>query len=621
MHDSRTLARISWETIARSVLLTGVAVTFMAAAKIPFVADVTPVIGRFSTPRAIAIVLLSGLAFAAWLIALGRGELTIKPWKGHFVTLSGMAAVAASTAASAIPELALAGGDNRALGMFVWLSLGIVMFLMSQLVRSRAHLAAIARTLIACGTVQSLIAVAQVIGLDPLRLELSREMRWMLSQGVGTAGNPNFLASLLVVPFVLACVGILTERARWARIASVVAAASMAVSLFAANTRGAWVGVLVGIIMLVATPDLRARMRSIGWGRLLVACALILAVGFAVTDKAVLSTRFDTERAKSGEAAVDAISNGRTLLWRQALDVFASAPVLGVGPDSLQNAWRAQGFDLGVLGVLPDDPHNLALLVLDSFGILGATATVALVGATVIGSVTSIRDASTHGERKAMTGGWLAAGGAAAATSMFSVGSIPLLLAMATVAGALQAQFLVPSDSPLRARTAAYVLAAIVLAATVASTNIVALPLVHAYRLSTVSWTVPLTDHELTILDAADRALPWRDTVTQLRFQTLTVQATWELDTGLTESGLGAERLDSLMEELDRRVERYPAEYTLWLARARAYYAAAYQLSDDEQRCRRALETVDEALAHFPGDIDLEYLRPYSEELAAQFDR
>jgi hypothetical protein len=168
-----------------------------------------------------------------------------------------------------------------------------------------------------------------------------------------TVGLKNSLSVLLAssVPFLL----VLTDRARagdgrdgaspWSRRAAVLAVvallAVMCWVVFANRTRSAWWMFLVYAIAM-AVAWVRSRERA--WGKML--ARFVLAAGAGAILLVAVPNRL---RWTSSSPYVDSLatlasfeaSSGRDKLWRVALHMLGTHPLLGTGPGNYAVTWRA----------------------------------------------------------------------------------------------------------------------------------------------------------------------------------------------------------------------------------------------------------------------------------------
>lgn len=576
-----------------------------AVAKVPLLPDTTPVTERFTGPEFAALTTLTAIAAVLWLISwFGDGRHT-RFTRAHAALLALCGAIVLATATAAVLPLAVVGDSGRYTGMTTWLCCAVLFFLATQLVDSSARLRTITWVFIAVGAAEGLLGVLQVLGVDPMRFVFPEAHGWMLSQGIGTIGNPNQFSSVLVIPFVLACGEILSARSGRSQAIFSAAAALMLTSLVVSATRGSWIGALAGLLTL-AVIAMRCKQTSVK--RLLVgsvALVVVLLAAFAVADHAIMATRFDT--GAPGSSAVEHLSNGRLMLWRQSAVVFAKAPLVGVGPDSIRNALKAAGQTSGAIGVFTDDPHSLPILIAVSFGLVGLAACAWLFAAVLAAPVKLALSAPQcpPSEARARANAWLGAVLGLLVTSLVSVLSIPMLTSLFVALGVLHAP---TAANPALNRTVPRMpaLAASTLVAAFIAVSLWAslTPVYHNLRIDRVELVTPLPAATEQALDAADHALPWRYDTMMVRTSWLVQQAAHEHMSGNDSDTTGSGRLEAIRRHTDARVKRFPADYFAWLMRVRSYQATVDMLGGAEH-LRAAQDVLGEAQARFPNDPEL----------------
>jgi O-antigen ligase len=233
---------------------------------------------------------------------------------------------------------------------------------------------------IPAGVLVALLGLDQFAGwfgtLDWLHIEAPTARLRLTS----TIGNPGDLASMLVLPVIIA-VSELPRYARFARAALVGAIVVMVATIAVTATFAAGVAAVVGIVVwLILARGRRGLMSS----RVLAAIAVsaLVALG-AATLLAPLRTRIVEKTMELAHGDVNALLTGRLDGWRVAVAMLQRAPIVGVG----QGAYRAEYADtrlaLEARGVpfyreqqqvILATPHNEALSVAAEQGIPGLLA-------------------------------------------------------------------------------------------------------------------------------------------------------------------------------------------------------------------------------------------------------
>jgi O-antigen ligase len=139
--------------------------------------------------------------------------------------------------------------------------------------------------------------------------------------------------------------------------------------------RGAWLGITLGILLLVLLLAYRWQRRKLVLVSVIILIAggvmfFMLNIGLASSS----STSFEwlsTSRIMEARAISN---NERLVLWRQTLPIVASRPWLGYGPETFSSAfWRTypDGTETILRSIDPWDPHNWFLYHLIGTGVLG----------------------------------------------------------------------------------------------------------------------------------------------------------------------------------------------------------------------------------------------------------
>lgn len=193
----------------------------------------------------------------------------------------------------------------------------------------------------------------------------------------GTVGDPNLLASVLVVGTVLAIALALTSRkSSLARLVSAAAAALCLLGVLLTFSRG---GLLCLGIALVVAPFFARRKAAAIAGAL----AIVLCVATYIAVIAPASAR-EHLIAKDG-------GSGRTDIWAVGWRVVEAHPVVGVGTGNFPASSIHYVIKPGTLNnkkTLIDEPsvaHNVYLEILAELGVVG----LALFGAILLASIGS----------------------------------------------------------------------------------------------------------------------------------------------------------------------------------------------------------------------------------------
>jgi O-antigen ligase len=184
----------------------------------------------------------------------------------------------------------------------------------------------------------------------------------------GTLGQKNVLGAFLAMLCPLAYGELVAARSWAVRVLAVNALAMCGIGLYLTFSRSAWVGVALAAVVValwVRGPGLRIAIAT-------ASVVVLLAIGIALLAQAGGVPPERTDLAELGS---------RPAIWRDALHLIASRPLLGYGPDNFGLVFpRFQAADLGQT---VDKAHAETLQVAATQGIVGLAAYLALVFAFV----------------------------------------------------------------------------------------------------------------------------------------------------------------------------------------------------------------------------------------------
>ena len=283
--------------------------------------------------------------------------------------------VVLSLALFAIMLLRLTGSPAESLGsdkVQLFLTVNLVALVAGVLVGR------LRRDLELCLTLMLVVAVVGAIGL---LVELVSGAEPVYPGRYGLPGeNPITLGRLTAAGLLIATYALLTAGAA-VRSLALCTVPVLAVAFFASGSRGPFVGLLFGLIVLGA---LMARERGLGGRWPLVLGGIVLGVlgasqfvpGDAMNRAAGILV--------GGESGLD--TTGRTDLWAEAWRTFLDHPGLGVGTGGFAGVDPVNAF-----------PHNLFLEAGAEWGLLGLVPLLAALGVGVAKMAGAVRR-PPHGE-------------------------------------------------------------------------------------------------------------------------------------------------------------------------------------------------------------------------------
>ncbi|KKR57890.1 MAG: hypothetical protein UT94_C0006G0012 [Candidatus Uhrbacteria bacterium GW2011_GWF2_40_263] len=184
-------------------------------------------------------------------------------------------------------------------------------------------------------------------------------------------GNPTYFASFLVIPFFFSLflsIQTFSTRSVWFyRILSIV----LFLGLLVSGTRGAFIGIIVGILASTTAVFFLQKKNWMQQKRLLIYTAgiLILGIGLFGILRTTSSTKTLTYRITHFDSTTSA---QRLYYWNMAIEGWKENPILGVGYENFyiisDTFFNPNLYEEAT--VWPDKPHNAFLEILTTGGIL-----------------------------------------------------------------------------------------------------------------------------------------------------------------------------------------------------------------------------------------------------------
>lgn len=315
------------------------------------------------------IILMAGLT---WQILAARGA----RWRWDGSTL-----LIATFLVYGVVQTAAMGLLSRSVFViYVWMpGLPMVMFLLlTQLGLTATEFRALLRSLLVLGTYMAVISILEAVGwygaivpvwiVDPSPYSITGG----LGSSTPTSNYPGRAGGLLMQPAwnglalsLIFCVAMLAmrlsdRRPRWPEAAVSVLCV---VGVFATYTRAAWMGCLLGTLVLLTRPSVsraKTRLKRLGVALGMAACVAVLLV---LPDTAARQ-RID----ESGTVLY------RLNLWKAALSMTAAHPVFGTGFNSFAgnvSDYRDEMTVGGHMNIDNDAAHNTLLSMLVELGVVG----------------------------------------------------------------------------------------------------------------------------------------------------------------------------------------------------------------------------------------------------------
>lgn len=199
--------------------------------------------------------------------------------------------------------------------------------------------AAMISSLLVCG-----LAILQFFELDPGFLQLYPNS-WK-GFAFSTFGNPNFLASYLVLMLPVGLYFYFYKNKWWGLLSYAV----VFFSLLCTETRGAWIGAAFGISTLLIFMLLQRRKISNRKVLVVVVLSLLVMVLFSFSsDHALLKELFslydDVETVITHPEDAKNAGTNRFYVWQKSMQLIREKPLLGFGPENMSYAMREHFHD------------------------------------------------------------------------------------------------------------------------------------------------------------------------------------------------------------------------------------------------------------------------------------
>lgn len=569
------------ERVAWYAILALPAVVPLVIGLVPFSDPSALTQNPFIYPKIVALALIVAVAGVAWGYGVVRGTIQLRTLPGRWWLIGFLALATLSTLFAMSPAVAFFGGKYQRVGLMVILLAVAAFVLTAQLLTGQRRMRALAWSTVSTGVVAAALVILQSRDLDPLGM--SRDNLYVLHRGPSLLGNPDLTATYLVVPVVLAAALALSSPGPRSRLLSWACFGVTTLAVATSLTRGAWVGLLVGVgaLVIVAVRSSAARKSAI----LLVAglgLAVVLAV--AASGPATFAARF------SDLSSATTAGDGRLVLWGEAIQVIKTRPLLGTGPDSYWLGWfgarSATSMQLSGMDTVNNDPHNLLLLALATLGIPGGLSAIAVLLAPLVASARTALARDLAPSRLVHTGWWAASLGLLAGL-FFGPNEVVLTLMLAMTSAAVLAPRVTVADPVTRiGRPLAVGLALVACIAFVLSAQSLSADM----RLARAR-----ASGDLSGMDRAVRTAPWHAEAQYLAAYEYSAQAASMLAMGTTGSQEACAAADGRLRAL---VDDNPHDYAAHVLRAHAL--AQWGAIDSGRSFEGARVAAADALAVYP---------------------
>lgn len=327
----------------------------------------------FVFPKAIYLQTLMELGFLFYfgLLCANRAYLPRFNWilgmVGIYLLLMGI-----TTFLGVDPALSFWSKAERMDGFFQYLHLGVFLVFLLAVVRNEADWMRLFRFIILTGWLTGILALIskyfpQILGFgDQTRLG-------------ATFGNPAFLSTYYLVMTFLALIFVLRARTPVERGIYSISTAFFLLLLLLSGTRGAYVGLIVGIFAFLFFLLLEDWKR---WVKPVLVVVLVLAF-LALDIYVARDLLWELSRTMTSRIfGLWQFPPARLVSWKIGLDAFRARPIVGWGPENYIYAFNTH-FDPNIHTYelsLFDRAHNKIIDLLVFHGILGPVVYLLLFG-------------------------------------------------------------------------------------------------------------------------------------------------------------------------------------------------------------------------------------------------
>ncbi len=381
-------------------------------------AFVTPINAKYALPK--FTILLIGSSLLTFLLisraidsrGAGQHSFDFKS-RGARIVCAYFIVVAISTLFGVSPLVSFFGSNSSFMGLITRLCflvcwIGLIVGVGASERRLRVLLWAMALA----GFLVSGYAVAQFFGVEPfaaLSTYTFDSRDGPVIRVCSSLGHSNYLGNFLLYTTPLT-LGLAFTSGGKARLGALVAALLSIAAIVFSGTRGAWLGIVVGIAVFAAL-----ELKEGSWNKVLANKRRVMLVsGSAVVILVVAgsliaitpTSRSISERARA--LMIEGLSSsGRVVLWRDSIKMIPGFAFVGCGPEGFRKALLAyKSDDLALLSPKANNesPHNSYLEAAISHGLAGAALYVSIIAYAIVCLWRARRKASSRTWRIIATG-------------------------------------------------------------------------------------------------------------------------------------------------------------------------------------------------------------------------
>ncbi len=187
-------------------------------------------------------------------------------------------------------------------------------------------------------------------------LDFYREYRWQSEnsvRSVGTAGNSNLAAAMLICFALMSIYALTVLRESWQKIAALLTFVLFCTAIWCTGSRGAWVGLVIGLIVQVWMTGHRKRTLALGISLL----TLVIIYPEIIPRTDTLVSTF----------------NVRFIVWSNAFKIFQEHWIVGTLPLHFGQLFLERA------GFYVFHAHNVFLGIAVEFGVIGLSLFIFLI--------------------------------------------------------------------------------------------------------------------------------------------------------------------------------------------------------------------------------------------------
>jgi len=411
--EMSTARKIAWWSLLAMVFVVPVAMsnaTWLGRIGFPVTLPLT--YDQFDILKVFFQRVLTLVALGAWswdlLTRGGKVRRTPVDW----LILGFLAWVTLTTITSIHPPTAFFGKYRRFEGLLSFINYAVIYFLVLQFADRPSRVKTLAKSLFWSSVVVAGYAILQRVGLDPVTWG---ELPFEQFRPFSTYGNPDLLGGFLMFSLPVSLGLALAEDDMRMRIAYWIGFGMNAFVCIVAFTRGAWIGGLVGVIvMIVIAWRHSARMRAADW----VPVAATGVFGLAAIIRS-LSNPDDVMNFSKRFVSIFQFDSGsgqtRTQIWQAAFSAVKARPIFGFGADTFRLVFPTYKpaeyvSAAGYLSVA-DNVHNYPLQLAAGIGIPGVVLLYAVFAWAAVRSFATVFTKSGETKRIVLGAFWAACAG------------------------------------------------------------------------------------------------------------------------------------------------------------------------------------------------------------------